>query len=236
MSAQVCTPACNLTGAVNDYWPATADAAAGATSITLGARRTGNVANNNISVGDWVIVMQMQDATIDATSANTYGSGVAANDGSGYTAARQTGLYEFKRVTSAVGAGGGVLTFATGLVNGYNLTQLATAQSAPRYQVIRIPHCATVNLSGTLSGAPWNGTTGGVIALRGETVNMGGATINAVNLGFRGGATDAHNAPLNTANWRSTNTNDQYKGEGIAGASDYVYDAQAGTEIATGQT
>ncbi len=234
--AQVCTVTCNLTGSINDYWPGSAGVTAGGTSITLGARRAGTgTAGNTIAVGDWVIVMQMQDAAIATNNSTSYGSGAGAGGGSGYTAARQSGLYEFARATSAVGAAGGSLTLASALVNSYNVT-VAGNQTAPRFQVIRIPQCVTANLSGTVSGAAWNGTTGGVVALRGETVNLGSATINADGLGFRGGATDAHNAPTNTNNYRSTNVGDQYKGEGIAGTPDYIYDTSTATEIDTGLT
>lgn len=235
-AAQVCSIVCNLTGSVNDYWPGAANAASGATSITLDARRAGaGTAGNSIAAGDWVIVMQMQDAAFNSTNSTSYGSGAGGGDGSGYTAARRTGLYEFVRVTGSVGAGGGVLNLASGLINAYNVTTLGN-QTTPRFQVIRIPHCATVNLSGTISGASWNGSTGGVIAFRGETVNMGGATINADGLGFRGGATDAHNGPAGTGNYRNTDVRDQYKGEGITGTPDYIYDTDTGTEIATGLT
>ena len=234
-AAQVCTIACNLTGAINDYWPGTANVATGATSITIGARRAGaGTAGNTLAVGDWVIVMQVQDATIN--TANTTAYGANGTTGAGYLAANRTGLYEYARVTSAVGAGGGTLSLASALVNNYNVTAVAGAQTTPRFQVIRIPHCATANLSGTLIGAPWNGTTGGVIALRGETVNMGGAIINANGLGFRGGATDAHNAPFSSDNYRSTDVRDQYKGEGIVGTPDFIYDTATATEIATGLT
>lgn len=234
--AQVCSVTCNLTGAVNDYWPGTAGAAAGATSITLGARRTGTgTAGNAIAIGDWVIVLQVQDATINtSTGTSAYGANNAT--GAGYLAANQTGFYEFKRATSAVGAAGGALTVSGGLLNTYNVTPVAGAQTTPRFQVIRVPNCVTANLSGSLSGAPWNGTTGGVIALRGETVNGGGATIDATGIGFRGGATDAHNGPNDTNSYASTNQNDQYKGEGIAATPDYIYDTATAAEIATGQT
>jgi uncharacterized repeat protein (TIGR01451 family) len=235
-SAQVCPISCNVTGSINDYWPGTANVAVGASSITLGARRAGTgTAGNTIAAGDWVIVVQMQDATIGTANSTSYGSTVAGNTGTGYISAGQSGLYEFARATNAVGAAGGTLNLASALVNAYDSTVSGT-QTTPRFQVVRIPHCVTVNMSGTIDGAPWNGTTGGVIALRGETVNMGGATINANGIGFRGGATDAHNGPTDTNNWNGTTVTDQYKGEGIAGTPNFIYDTATATEIATGLT
>lgn len=230
--AQACVNSCNLTGAVNDYWQGNAGAAAGATSITVGARRSGTgTAGNTIAVNDWVIVIQMQDASFQSSNNTNFGG----NDGSGagYLQARQTGLYEFAQAASAVGAGGGVLTLRQPLVNSYNVTA-AGSQTTPRFQVVRIPHCVAATLSGTLTGAPWNGRTGGVIALRAETLAMGGATINADAIGFRGGATDAHNGPDNTNAYQGTGVTDQFKGEGIVGTPNYVYDAESAAEINTG--
>jgi uncharacterized repeat protein (TIGR01451 family) len=230
--AQTCTTSCNLTGAVNDYWIGNATVAAGATAINLGARRAGaGTAGNTIAIGDTLLVIQMQDAVVNTTDSTAYGANNAT--GAGYTAARQSGLYEFVRATNAIGAGGGNLTIASGLINAYNITT-AGNQTQPRFQVIRVPNCVSMTLSGTISGAYWNGATGGVISLRAVDMAMGGATIDANNLGFRGGATDAHNGPTNTANYVSNDTNDQFKGEGIAGAPRYLFSLATAAELNTG--
>src|ERR671938_1645089 len=76
--AQVCGtpgqdgPGGTLGGIVNTYYPGTANANAGATSISVGASRGAATA---IAVGDLLLVIQMQDATIDSTNADTYGDG-----------------------------------------------------------------------------------------------------------------------------------------------------------------
>lgn len=227
--AQTCTTTCNLTGVVNDYWIASGSPAANATSITLGARRAGG-AGNTIAAGDMLIVMQMQDATINSTNGTAYGANNAS--GAGYLDDRQAGAYEFVRATNAVGAAGGTLNLAAGLVNPY-FTAAASGTTLRRFQVIRVPNCVTMTLTGTLTGLPWNGQTGGVVALYGANVALNGATINADYLGFRGGATDAHNGPTNTNAWRSNTVTDQFKGEGIAGGSRYLYSRATGTEIDT---
>ncbi len=227
--AQVCVPSCSLAGVVNDYWPATSDAAVGAASVTLGPRRAGG-AGATISVGDLLLVIQMQDATINTANTAAYGSGGAG--GNGYLAARQTGFYQYLNATNAVGAGGGPLTFSPPLINAYNAT--VTGPGAPTYQVIRVPNCEAGTLTATVTGLPWSSSTGGVVALRAADLNMNGQTINADNLGFRGGASEAHNNPVNTDNWASNLVSDQFKGEGIAGTPQYLVDlttAALGVEI-----
>jgi hypothetical protein len=61
-----------ITGSVNTYYPATANAASGTASITLGAVPAGYGATN-IAIGDLLLVMQMQDATIDSSNNDRYG-------------------------------------------------------------------------------------------------------------------------------------------------------------------
>src|SRR5690349_22519600 len=54
-----------LTGVINTYYPGSGTAAAGSTSIALGAAAG---ASTPIAVGDLVLVIQMQDAAIDSTN------------------------------------------------------------------------------------------------------------------------------------------------------------------------
>src|SRR5262245_35247764 len=71
-----------ISGVVNTYYPGSADVAAGATSISLGAA-TG--ASTAISSGDLLLVIQMQDASIASTNNSRYGDNVNGDPGSGYT-------------------------------------------------------------------------------------------------------------------------------------------------------
>ncbi len=69
------------------------------------------------------------------------------------------------RATSAVGAGGGVLTFTPALTNSYrtrNYTAASNGQS--RWQAIRIPQYASATAS-NVTALAWNGATGGVVAM-----------------------------------------------------------------------
>src|SRR4051812_15253503 len=71
-------PGGTLSGVVNTYYPGTATANSGTTSITLGAARAGG-ALTPIAAGDLVLVIQMQDAGINSNNSNSYG----ANNGTG---------------------------------------------------------------------------------------------------------------------------------------------------------
>src|SRR5262249_8557004 len=92
-----------LTGLVNAYYPGTASAAAGATSITVGpARFVG--ALTSIASGDLLLVIQIQGADITSTNTATYGDGTGIGSGYLNNANLTAGLYEFVKATSAVTA------------------------------------------------------------------------------------------------------------------------------------
>src|SRR5262249_53183390 len=132
-----------LTGIVNTYYPGTANAAAGATSITLGAA-TGNT--TAIASGDLLLVIQMQDATINSNQSGNYGDGGGGLTGTGYTAAANSGAYEFVKATNAVATTGGTLNLVgagtgSGLINAYTNAAYSAVTPAGqhRFQVIRVP-------------------------------------------------------------------------------------------------
>src|SRR4030088_1789009 len=126
-------PNATLTGVVNTYYPATASAAAGATSISVRPPIAG--AAPAIADGDLPLVIQMQDADINGTNSIVYGDGAT---GRGSIALRSTGLSEYVAATSAVVAG--AVTIATGLVNSYDFANTVLAPHGFRtFQVIRVP-------------------------------------------------------------------------------------------------
>lgn len=230
-----------LTGIKNDYWPGSSTVAAGAASLTVGARTAGGL-GSNITAGDLLIVMQMQDAAIDTTNDETYGEGTgstkATGTGSGAaTTLNNAGRWEYVVATNTITGAGGALNFSGGgagggLLYGYtNQTFAATTTQGQRtYQVIRVPQYTTATLSSTLTALPWNGATGGILAVDvSGTLALGGATVSVNGFGFRGGggrqlAGDA-TAGLANTDFRtlSTLTTNGGKGEGIAGTPHYVY-------------
>jgi uncharacterized repeat protein (TIGR01451 family) len=230
-----------LAGIKNDYWPGSASSAVGATSLTVGARN-GAGAGVNITAGDLLIVMQMQDAAFDTTNDETYGEGTgstrATGTGSGAaTTLNNAGRWEYAiAVTGTAGAGG---TFTVsgggpggGLLYSYTTQTFATTttQGQRTFQVIRVPQYTTATLGSTLTAAPWNGATGGVLAVDiSGTLALGGATVSVNGLGFRGagGRELTGDATVGLANTDfrtlATLTTNGGKGEGIAGTPRYVY-------------
>jgi Peptidase family C25 len=244
-SAQICatlgkdgSPAAPITGVVNTYYPGTASVAATATSITLGVATGSSTA---ITSGDLLIVIQMQDASIDRSNNSQYGDGV---NGSGYTAANGVGRYEFVKATNGVLVSGGTLNLqganSGGLINAYTNANATATQGARRFQVVRVPQYLNVTLSSGLTATGWNGSTGGILALDvAGNVSLNSSTVSVVGLGFRGGAglqlegaggknTDYRNtAPASAVTLTGFHGS---KGEGIAGTPHYVWNA-AGTAV-----
>ncbi len=233
-----------LAGIINGYWPGTTNTlAVGATTVNVGARRGAAI---DITAGDLILIMQMQDAAINSSNDDRYGdgNGIAngvTGTGAGATNLNSTGRYEYAIATSTVGFGGGALTFtavggSNGLVYSYNNAAASTTMGQRRYQVVRVPQYTTATLGATLTAASWNGTTGGILAFEvAGDLALGGVTVNVNGLGFRGGAgvALAGGAGANT-DYRglATNTTHGFKGEGIAGSPQGMYDS--GANIDTG--
>lgn len=207
-----------VSGIVNTYYPGSSSVVAGATSITLGAA-TG--AATPIAIGDTLIIMQMQDAAIDSSNTSAYGTASAVN----------AGLYEYAIAGSAVALGGGTLTLSCSTKNAYTNAAATASAGQKKFQVIRLPVYANASLSSGLAASPWNGNTGGVLALdvTGE-LTLASATVNVNGMGFRGGA------GRNSTSGSGTNTDyrtpvsnlaNGSKGEGIAGTPRYVFTAPA---------
>lgn len=224
-------------GIVNTYYPGTVSVPAGGTTLTLGTP-VGNTAQA-ISAGDLLLVIQMQDAGIDATNTNSYGDGVTGDPASGATAVNAAGQYEFVVAQSALAAGatGTVTVLGSGTGNGllrpYTTAAATTTQGQRRYQVIRVPQYSSATLTSAVTALPWDGAAGGVLAFDvAGTANLNGATISVSGQGFRGGggrnlqggtATTTTTAPTNTdyryptSPLTSTVGRHGSKGEGTAG-------------------
>lgn len=216
-------------GTINTYYPATAGAAAGATSITLGPARG---AGSAIAAGDLLLVIQMQDARINTTNGAAYGNGSTTDTfGAGYTNADQSGLFEYVRAASAVGTGGGTVTVSseggTGLVNAYSNAAATDTRGQRRFQVIKVPQYSNATVSGTVTAAAWDGTSGGVAALDvAGRLTFSSGTISAAAAGFRGGGGRQLGGGSGTSSdyaTLATVTANGAKGEGIAGTPRYVW-------------
>lgn len=218
---------------INTYYPGTASVGVGATSITLGAA-TG--ATPPIAAGDLLLVMQMQDASIDSTNSATYGDGVAGDPGSGATSTGNSGLYEYVVAANAVPLSGGTLTLSCGTINAYTNAAATGTSGQRKFQVIRVPVYASYTLV-PLTAQAWNGSTGGVVAFDVTgALDLNSSSVIADGLGFRGGATTTQTSGSGAnTDYRTpvTNNANGSKGEGVAGTPRYVFTAP-GTLTDTG--
>ena len=180
----------SLSGIVNTYYPATEDGAVNETSITLGAA-TG--AATPIAVGDLLLAIQMQDATIDSNNDDGYGDNTDGNGTARGSTASAVGQYEFLRAASAVPLAGGTLTLvgagsSGGLLKAYEQGNRATNRGRQTWQIIRVPQYRNATLGGTVTSPYWNGSTGGVVVIDSVgKVALNGNSIDVSGRGFRGG-------------------------------------------------
>lgn len=211
---------------LNTYYPGTASASAGSTSIVIGAA---NGSSTPISSGDLLLVIQMQDAEINYTNTSSYGDGVSGDPGSGISAAGSAGSYEYIVASNNVPLTGGTLSITCGLTNGYTDANASGTSGQKTFQVIRVPTFASYTLPAVVAEA-WNGSTGGVLAFD-VTGNLAlnGASIDVDGMGFRGGGIRTYtNGSGSNTDYRTpalSNNANGSKGEGIAGTPYQVFTA-----------
>lgn len=232
-AAQICaTPGKDgrggvLTGIVNTYYPGSGTAAAGGTSITIGAAVAGSTP---ITAGDLLLVIQMQDAAVNSANSTAYG----ANNGTGRgsTGLGNSGLYEYVVANSAVGLGGGTVTIigasaTNALINTYTTAASTAAVGQKRFQVIRVPQYSSATFSSGLTAYPWDGNVGGVLAVDVAGPLTLGGTVSVAGMGFRGGGgrqlqgTTPKGLPTDYMTV-STTPFHAGKGEGIGGTPRYL--------------
>ena len=225
--AQVCSapgkdgPNAALGGIVNSYYGATANAAVGATTVSLGALRGSATA---IAAGDMVLIIQMQDGV---NAANFNIGSVAAYGASSGTA----GNYEYALVKQFAA---NVVTLQNPLLNAYSQATVG-GLARQTFQVVRVPQysVATVPAANTILPARWNGLSGGIVAMdvAGQLTLAG--TVDASGYGFRGGGGQIFNAVGSNTNaatdaaFSTNNANGAMKGEGTAGTACGTFDGAA---------
>ncbi len=196
---------------VNEYTTLTADAASGATTLTVASSSLN--ANGRFSgplaQGDLIMIIQMQGATINASAISIWSIPNDATWG-GVTAYNNCGNYELAQVNTV--PTGTSITIFCGLR--YNYT------ASGRVQVIRVPRYTTLTVNNSLTGQTWNGTTGGIVSVEVQGLTTVGAAGSFVTngLGFRGGAVSEDVDVYGGTAWgSSSNGEGAPKGEGIAG-------------------
>ena len=218
----------------NTYYPATASASKGATSITLGAA-VGST--TPIGAGDLLLVMQMQGADINTSNTNAYGAGTTS--GSGNSATNLTaGQYEYAIAKNAVPTSGGPLQLVGPLANAYQQQDFSgtTVTGQRRFQVIRVPQYSSLTLTGAVTGTAWNGSTGGVLVfdVAGKTTFNANASLDMSGKGFRGGGGKTYTGAAGYAAGDYRNNSNAgtaaahgSKGEGTAGTPRFVNNGYA---------
>ena len=180
-------------------------------------------------------------ATRDTTSASYAGGNLTSN----YLA----GNWEYCTATTAAGASVGVACagLGGGTVNAYRAAASTGASSDGNYsyQVVRVPQYTNAALTGNLTALAWNGSAGGLLALQTNgTVNLAGFNLDVSASGFRGGGVN-FTAPYGPSVLDPVNGSSFYiapagalpggehegsfKGEGIAGTPQLVYNGTAQT-------
>jgi len=105
------------------------------------------------------------------------------------------GNYEYRRVTSV---SNNTLTLATNLSNTY------TVGGNSRAQVIRVVQYRnlTVQSGGVLTAHAWDGSTGGVLAVKISGVAHIAGLVSVSGLGYRGGVAGSYSAPVSAQGWQ----------------------------------
>ncbi|MES2554657.1 MAG: gliding motility-associated C-terminal domain-containing protein [Bacteroidota bacterium] len=188
---------------INAYTAVTANAAVGATSITVASNTlTSGVLGTALTQGDLIMIIQMQGATmdVDVTPTASWGGHYTVPNGhqgdwgsfqdlwGNVTNYNNAGKYELIEVRSV--AGGTTINLMCGLQNAYTVSG--------HVQVVRVPRFAnlTINTATTVVPAMWDGTIGGVVALEvdGNLTLTGTGKVLASGYGFRGGVCDLQTA------------------------------------------
>ena len=150
-----------VSGIINRYTPVSI-VSKGLCSDTLLVDSTIGLQKN-----DRVLIMQMKGASIVTSNTASFGDIISYND---------AGNYEFTTVDTVIS---NRIILQDTLLNQYD--------SAGKIQLVYVPTFENVVTSGNLTAAPWDGSTGGVLALEVKDTLELKNDIVLDGLGFRGG-------------------------------------------------
>jgi gliding motility-associated-like protein len=133
--------------------------------------------------GDKVLVIQMTGETIDSSGS------FKTRENRSRQFIWNTGKFEVLQVDEVVKAADTTVYFTDDFSNVYD--------NGEKIQLVRMIEGATVSVNGTLDARPWDGSTGGIVAVIGiDTVRLeNNSQIDASGRGFRGGAVPAEIYP-----------------------------------------
>ncbi|MEM9929215.1 MAG: hypothetical protein AAF840_05320, partial [Bacteroidota bacterium] len=185
----------NISSTINQY--------SAVTGVDLPGNSVTVASATPFTVGDQVLLIQMQGATIDETNTGSFGT---ITDQGG------AGSYELAIVCAV---DGNTITLENELIN----TDYAPGGGL---QLVAVPTYENATVTATLTGQAWDGTTGGVVALQVLNTLTLDAPISMDGKGFRGGTFE--NAvsncnfiiPVNNYFYDTPNDGGGRKGESIA--------------------
>ena len=148
------------------------------------------------AVGDRVLLIQMKGATINQTNTASFGQVVALGS---------AGNFEFTNIASI---SGNTITFVSNLCKPFVVSG--------KIQLIRVPVYNQATINAVVTASPWNGSTGGVVAIEATTSLTFNNVIDVSGKGFIGGAVTTGWFMCNDPNYASSGANAGKKGEGIA--------------------
>jgi len=182
------TNAQTISGTVNSY-----------TSVTNVSINSVTVSNaSSFNVGDYALLIQMKGATITTGNVQAFGTITNPNN---------AGNFEFATILSKVG---NTLTFESNLCKSYTVNGFV--------QLVKVAVYNNVTISGTVTSQPWNGTTGGIVAIKATGSITFNSDINVSGAGFVGGTFTTGFFNCGDMNWANSSNNAGKKGEGIAAA------------------
>ncbi len=188
--------ALNVTGAmpaiVNTYTTLASNAAAGATTITVGSAM-------GFGAGDLVLVHRASGPLTSVPAAPPMGMPAPAID----LSTSPVGRWELARVRVQMGT---TLTLDEPLVGAFD---------AAGTQVIRVPEYTnvTIAMGSQIAAQPWNGTVGGVVAFLANGTITNNGVINGDARGFRGGVFNSNAGPFGCTALEETAGRGQFSGE-----------------------
>jgi len=208
---------------VNEYTTLSNSASSGSSSLTV---NNANLNSNsrfsgNLSSGDLLMIIQMQGALINGSREPWSGTGWYGlpldNTWGEVTNYNNAGNYEFVEVASVPNSTS--IQLKCGLKNDYTDTA--------RVQVVRVPRYNDLTVNSSITADPWDGSTGGIVAIEvlGTTTIGASGSIDVTGLGFRGGTANVTGYVNGASQWAlMENDRGGEKGEGIGGKGlDYDY-------------
>ena len=147
--------------------------------------------------GSRVVMIQMKGASISATPDSTFG---------GLTSLQGAGAAEYLEVLRV---NNDTVVFTAAWVHEYDV--------AGNVQLVRVQRYADAQIVGTVYAKPWNGVTGGVIAIDVDRVLTFDANIDATAAGYRGGRASLQKDTCGTTIWSAPYQSGAggEKGEGV---------------------